>query len=50
MPSTTQRRPRSSKHIAIGWTTFGSAATSDTWKPAGSDIVFIASAGVCPVL
>jgi hypothetical protein len=50
MPSTTQRRPRSSKHIAIGWTTLGSAATSETWKPFGNDIVFIASAGVWPFL
>ncbi len=43
--STTHRRPSASKSIRIGESMSGSEATSSTWKPGGSEKVFISSCG-----
>src|SRR5947209_8770383 len=45
MLSVIQIRPRSSKVMATGLTMSGSAATSSTWKPAGTTIFLIAALG-----
>ena len=45
MLSVIQMRPRSSKHIAIGFTMSGSLATNSTAKPFGTDILLRASCG-----
>ena len=45
--SATNSRPRSSKAIATGLTTIGSAATSSTRRPGSSRNAFAASSGVC---
>ena len=49
LPSIIQIRPRSSKHMAMGWTKSGSLATTSTSKPFGKSMFLADSDGLNPI-